>query len=221
MVDVKQIEATFHKYFSLSGVITLIDPHTGLIDVDGDVYLKRKVSRLPVRFAHVTGSFVCSDSKLTTLAGAPHSVRGVFDCSNNVLTSLVGAPEYAGRDFKCAYNKLTNLKGAPDEVGVDFNCVGNPLVSLEGAPSHVKTWFVVSYSPDLPLLRTLVAKSGVWLDWGFKPHNEVQDILRDPEFKGKGRAGAIKCAFALILAGKTIQKQQGLSENPFKENARW
>lgn len=208
MVDVKQIESTFHKHFSHSGVITHIDPETGQIDVDGDVYLKRKVSRLPVSFAHVSGSFVCSDSKLKTLAGAPHSVREVFDCSNNVLTSLVGAPEYVGKDFKCAYNKLTNLVGAPDEVGVDFNCVGNPLVSLEGAPAHVKTWFVVSYAPDLPLLRTLVAKSGVWLDWGFKSHNEVQDILNSPEFKGKGKQGAIKCALALIKAG-------------YKDNARW
>ncbi len=208
MVDVKQIEATFHKHFAHSGVITHIDPETGLIDVDGHVYLKRKVSRLPVQFAHVTGSFVCSDSRLKTLTGAPHSVRESFDCSHNALTSLVGAPEYVGRDFKCAYNKLTNLKGAPDEVGGDFNCVSNPLVSLEGAPSHVKTWFLVSYAPDLPLLRTLVAKSGVWLDWGLKPHSEVEDILRDPEFKGKGKQGAIKCALALIKAG-------------YKGNAKW
>jgi hypothetical protein len=208
MVNVNEIEQKFKKHFSYHGVITHIDPETGQIDVDGDVYLKRKVSRLPVQFAHVTGSFVCSDSKLKTLAGAPHSVRGVFDCSNNVLTSLMGAPEYVGRDFKCAYNKLSNLMGAPDEVGTDFNCVGNPLVSLEGAPSHVKTHFVVSYAPDLPLLRTLVAKSGVWLDWGFKSRNPVQDILNSPEFQGKGKQDAIKCALELIKAG-------------FKGNARW
>jgi hypothetical protein len=203
MVDVKQIEAKFNKYFNLSGVITHIDPDTGLIDVDGFVTLKRMVSRLPVSFGSVTHGFTCSDSKLTTLKGAPSHVQGTFDCSNNALTSLEHGPEYVGRDFKCAYNKLTNLKGAPDSVGVDFNCVGNPLQSLEGAPSHVKTWFVVSYAPNLPLLRTLVAKSGVWLDWKLNPQSEVEDILNDDQFRGKGKAGAIKCAIALIKAGYT------------------
>lgn len=205
MVDVKQIEATFHKYFSHSGVITHIDPETGQIDVDGTVSLKRKVSRLPVKFAHVTGSFVCADSKLTTLQGTPHSVRGVFDCSNNSLTSLVGAPEYVGRDFLCAYNKLSNLVGAPDEVGVDFNCHNNPLTSLEGAPSVIPGMFWVSYSAHLPLLRTLVAQAGVAC---INAPPEVEQILNDPEFKGKGRAGAIKCALALIKAG-------------YRENAKW
>jgi len=205
MVDVKQIESTFHKHFGHTGVITHIDPETGHIDVDGDVYLKRKVSRLPVNFAHVTGSFVCADSKLKTLAGAPHSVRGVFDCSNNSLTSLVGAPEYVGRDFLCAYNKLTNLVGAPDEVGVDFNCHNNPLVSLEGAPDVIPAWFHVSYSVTLPLLRTLVARQGVWL---YDGPREIEHILADPKFKGKGKQGAIKCAIELIKAG-------------YRENAKW
>jgi hypothetical protein len=179
-----------------------------MIDVDGYVTLKHKVSRLPVSFGSITGSFICSDSKLTTLKGAPSHVGGVFDCSNNALTSLAYAPEYVGRDFVCARNQLTNLKGAPEQVGVDFNCSRNPLTSLEGAPNLIPAWFVVSYSPHLPLLRTLVAKQGVWLNWGFEPHNEVRDILNDDEFKGKGKVGAIKCAIALITAG-------------YKENARW
>lgn len=208
MVDVKLIEAKFHKYFGLSGVITHIDPQTGQIDVDGGVTIKRKVSRLPVAFENVTKWFDCSDSKLTTLWGAPSHVGDTFDCSNNMLTSLEHAPEYVGRNFKCAYNKLTNLKGAPDSVGITFNCVGNPLTSLEGAPTHVQAQFIVSYAPDLPLLRTLGARQGVWLDWGFKSHNQVQDILNDNEFKGKGKTGAIKCAIALMRAG-------------YKENARW
>ena len=209
MVDVKQIEAKFRKYFNHSGVVTHIDPETGLIDVDGYVTLKRMVTRLPVSFGSITGSFTCSDSKLTTLKGAPSHVGGVFDCSNNALTSLVYAPEYVGRDFICARNQLTNLKGAPEQVGVDFNCSRNPLTSLEGASNVIPAWFVVSYSPDLPLLRTLVAKQGVWLDWvwGSAP-DEVKHILNDPEFKGKGKAGAIKCAIALMRAG-------------YKANAKW
>ena len=208
MVDVKQIEARILKYFRVSGVITRIDPETGLVDVDGGIVLTRKVSRLPVRFENVTGWFDCSINKLTTLQGAPSHVGGVFDCGDNMLMSLAYAPVYVGRDFLCQYNKLTDLKGAPDSVGVDFNCVGNPLRSLEGAPSHVKAQFIVSYNSHLPLLRTLNAQQGVWLDWGVQPHSEVEDILNDPEFKGKGKVGAIKCAIALMRAG-------------FKDNARW
>jgi hypothetical protein len=208
MVDVKQIATTFHKYFSHSGVVTHIDPETGLIDVDGYVILKRQVSRLPVSFGNVSGDFICGDSKLTTLKGAPSHVRGGFVCSHNMLTSLTHAPEYVGADFKCAYNKLTNLKGAPDSVGTDFNCALNPLENLEGAPSHVNGAFIVSYAPDLPLLRVLNARQGVWLDWGLKPHQEVEHILNDDEFKGKGKVGAIRCAIALIKAG-------------YKANARW
>lgn len=208
MVDVKLIEAKFHKYFTHSGVITRIDPETGLIDVDGYVILKRKVTRLPVGFENVSQDFICADNKLTTLQGAPSHVGGAFDCSHNMLTSLAHAPEYVGLHFSCAYNKLTNLKGAPAAVDGDFNCHRNPLESLDGAPTHVRAMFIVSYAPDLPLLRVLNAQQGVWLDWGLAPESELERILNDPEFKGKGKTGAIKCAITLIKAG-------------YKENARW
>ena len=205
MVDIKQIEATLHKHFLVTGPITHIDPETGLIDVDGSVFLRRKMSKLPVQFGHVTGSFACDDSKLTTLLGAPHSVRGTFSCTGNLLTSLNHAPEYVGRDFKCAHNKLTNLIGAPNEVGADFTCQLNPLTSLEGAPAVIPGWFWAPYTDTLPLLRTLVAQQHVEL---IVSPPEVQAILNDPEFKDKGKPGAIKCAVALIKAG-------------YKENARW
>jgi hypothetical protein len=205
MVDVKQIEATLHKHFLVTGPITHIDPETGLIDVDGSVYLRKKVGRMPVQFGHVTGSFGCADGKLTTLMGAPHHVRGSFSCMGNLLTSLNHAPEYVGRDFKCAHNKLTNLMGAPNQVGEDFQCHSNPLTSLDGAPVVIPGWFWVTYTAKLPLLRTLVAQQRVEL-----PDSplEVAAILNDPEFKLKGKPGAIKCAVALIKAG-------------YKDNARW
>jgi hypothetical protein len=208
MVDVNQIEQKLNKYFRVSGVITHIDPDTGKIDVDGGVTLTRKVTRLPVSFANVSKWFDCSDNKLTTLQGAPSHVGDYFDCSENALTSLMHAPEYVGRGFSCGHNKLVNLKGAPDSVDGDFICVSNPLESLEGAPTHVRIQFIVSYTPDLPLLRVLNARKGVWLDWGLEPQQDVERILNDPEFQGKGKVGAIKCAIALIKAG-------------YKGNARW
>jgi hypothetical protein len=205
MVDVAQIEQLFKKHFRHTGVVTHIDPTTGKVDVDGFVVLRSKLKQLPVQFEHVTDTFDCSDNKLTTLMGAPQSVRGRFVCDSNQLTSLAHAPEYVGRDFICNRNQLTNLVGAPEEVGVDFNCHSNPLTSLEGAPSVIPGMFWVSYSATLPLLRTLVAQAGVAC---INAPPEVEQILNDPEFKGKGRAGAIKCALALIKAG-------------YRENARW
>lgn len=205
MVDAAQVKKSFEKHFRYTGVITGIDPESGEIDVDGYVTLNSALKKLPVSFAHVTKGFTCSDSMLTTLKGAPYSVRGGFDCTSNKLKSLQYAPEFVGRDFWCGYNQLTNLIGAPNEVGTDFICHGNPLTSLEGAPSVIPGWFRLTYSPSLPLLRTLVAKQGVMF---WDAPEKVTQILNDPEFKGKGRSGAIKAAIHLIRAG-------------YKENARW
>ena len=205
MVNTHEIEQKFKKHFSYSGVITHVDPVTGQIDVDGYVGLQHKMTRLPVQFGNVTHTFSCSDSKLKTLVGAPSHVRGAFDCANNQLTTLQHAPEYVGRDFLCAHNKLTNLIGAPDQVGVDFNCHSNPLTSLEGAPKIIPGWFHVSYTPTLPLLRTLVARQGVVLH---DAPREVKQILNDPAHMGKGKASAIKAAAELVRSG-------------FKGNARW
>jgi hypothetical protein len=41
------------------------------------------------------------------------------------------------------------------------------------------------------------------------------------QYAGQGQVGVINAAGDLIRKGKKIQKQQGLSENPFKRNARW
>ena len=108
-----------------------------VIDYDGDVILKCKMSSLPIYFNRVGGYFGCFNDELTTLEGAPREVGGDFICFSNKLTSLEGAPEKVGGHFDCGHNKLTSLEGSPREVGGDFSCVYNNLTSLEGSPRGV------------------------------------------------------------------------------------
>jgi hypothetical protein len=66
------------------------------------------------------------------------SVGGTFLCSNNRLTSLEGAPHTVGGDFNCINNRLTSLKGAPNTLGISFYCYNNQLTSLEHVPQNFK-----------------------------------------------------------------------------------
>jgi hypothetical protein len=118
-------------------------------------------------------------------------------------TTLPVAFGTVGGSFYCSNNQLTTLAGAPQTVGGGFYCSNNQLTTLEGIPTHLrKLW--LSYSPALPLLRTLYAQQ-----------IEFYPKLRDPtlgeilnRYAGQGKRGAIKCQKELIAAG-------------FEGNARW
>jgi len=149
----ESIEAICQKYNITNYTIN----EDGSIDVDGSVNLINKgLTKLPIKFRNVTGSFDCRNNKLVSLEGAPKSldysfncsfnkltslegapklVGGSFYCTNNQLTTLEGAPKYVDGNFHCSYNKLTTLEGAPKSVGEDFYCNNNQLVNLDFAPS--------------------------------------------------------------------------------------
>jgi len=56
----------------------------GSIDVDGYVNLHgRGLTKLPLKFNHVSGNFLCYDNNLTTLDGSPERVDGNFYCDYN------------------------------------------------------------------------------------------------------------------------------------------
>lgn len=72
----------------------------GTVDVEGDVVLTdKKLTKLPVKFGKITGSFSCDHNKLTSLEGAPEFVGKYFDCRFNKLISPEGAPKFIGTDF--------------------------------------------------------------------------------------------------------------------------
>jgi len=109
----------------------------GTVDVDGDVYLNNKSTKLPLKFGKVSGDFDCNFNNLTTLEGCPQSVGGNFGCTNNKLTTLEGCPQSVGGYFTCGYNLLISLKGCPQSVGGDFSCKRNLLTTLEGCPQSL------------------------------------------------------------------------------------
>jgi hypothetical protein len=107
----------------------------GTVDVNNDVNLRVKgLTKLPLKFGIVKGSFDCGNNELTTLEGSPIEVSGGFKCNNNKLTSLEGSPREVGRVFYCSGNQLTTLEGGPDHVGGDYYCGRNKLTTLEGSP---------------------------------------------------------------------------------------
>ena len=99
----------------------------GTIDVDGDVILSDRLTKLPLKFGRVTGDFICSYNQLVSLRGCPTEVGGDFDCMDNKLVSLEGGPTEVGGGFNCSYNKLVSLEGGPYSVGGGFNCSNNPI----------------------------------------------------------------------------------------------
>lgn len=76
------------------------------VNVVNDVYLfELGLTKLPIKFGKVGGSFSCSNNELTTLEGAPREVGGNFYCHHNKLTSLKGAPKKVDGFFNCCFNK--------------------------------------------------------------------------------------------------------------------
>jgi hypothetical protein len=147
----------------------------GTVDVDGDVYLRRRnLKELPLKFGKVGGYFNCYDNKLTTLEGVPKEVSGGFYCSHNQLTTLEGAPKEVGGNFNCSYNQLTTLEGSPKEVGGDFYCNNNQLTTLEGAPKEVGGNF---YCDDNKLTTLEGSPKVVSGDFGCRNNPLPEEIL--------------------------------------------
>jgi hypothetical protein len=110
--------------------------------------------------------------------------------------------------FECDHNnQLENLVGGPHTVG-DIFCDGNRFKSLEGFPTTVRYLAILSFDPDLPMLRTLVAQKKVRIRGHLSEAEELERILNDTRWLGQGKKRAMMCAAALIKAG-------------LKGNAKW
>lgn len=201
MVDVAEIQAMLKKMFDIIGTIH-VDPETGVVDVEGGVMDMKPMLKMSVQFGTVTGSFICSESRLESLMGAPHTVGKDFSCGKNRLTSLEGGPKWVGGGFWCANNQLTSLVGAPLHVGRSLQINGNPLKSLDGMPVELKGQIWLDYTFDLPLLRLLEFPNPML---SYAP-DQVGLILN--KYKGTGKPGAIRAAAELVKAG-------------YKRNAKW
>jgi hypothetical protein len=118
---------------------TICEDALGLYtNVVGDVRLTLcSLFNIPIRFGIVTGDFMCSYNRLTSLFGCPVSVGGDFFCVNNQLLTLEHCPKEVLGSFNCRDNQLTSLKFCPNLVGDSFYCGDNKLTSLEYSPVSV------------------------------------------------------------------------------------
>lgn len=94
---------------------------------------------------YVGYAFEVSETKITSLQGAPRIVKGAFDCKRNYfLETLKGGPEEVGGTYLCRNNEnLRSLQGAPRKIEKDFICAGcEKLETLQGGPQYVKGNFM-------------------------------------------------------------------------------
>jgi len=177
MVDKDFIKGFLRNNYSLGGKVDIHDD--GTVDVSGTVTLVTRVKRvLPdgFNFGEVS-AFGCVGRDLETLDGCPKRVLGNFNCSDN---------------------KLTSLKGAPEIIWGTLYCHDNPLVSLKGMPKEIRGGIWLNYSPDLPLLRTLIPQDGVDFEnkesydsYNYETNEvynvaeSIMDVINN-EFRGQG-----------------------------------
>jgi len=157
----------------------------GSIDVDGDVGLYNfKLTKLPLKFAKVSGNFNCSCNQLTTLEGFPKSVGGDFSCGENELTTLEFCTQSVDGDFDCSGNLLTTLEGCPQSVGGYFNCSENKLTSLKGCPQSVGKYFDYSYNnlKDLYGFPEFFDNNIYYMG---NPVDEILDLFKSNEFMSR------------------------------------
>lgn len=195
MVD---IEKLFPHRFGYTGGFTVRD---GVIDASLDVIMDQDpvVSKIPLEFGTVGRNFNCDNNRLTSLENSPHTVGGTFRCKNNRLKSLEGGPKTVGRDYICNQNPLTSLKGIAESIG--------GIIYLD-------------YSPELPLLRVLIAGHGVkFANTDTLPDyvRLIENVLR--KFSGQGKRGVLACTKELLTLEKELQKNH--PDVDLRGNIKW
>lgn len=109
----------------------------GIDYAEGVFWDNKNLTKIPIRFRNVRGSFSVSMNRMTSLENSPVYVHGNFSCSWNRIISLKYAPVFVGEDFSCSANMLTSLEHAPAHVGANFACSDNRLPPTTKKPSGV------------------------------------------------------------------------------------
>ena len=103
----------------------------GTVDVDNYVAMGNYgLTKLPLNFGRVSGTFDIAGNKLKSLKGSPIKVGGRFICLGNLLDDLVGGPKSVGDDYNCTYNKITKLTGFPNYFHSVAYFQGNPAYEI-------------------------------------------------------------------------------------------
>lgn len=141
-------EQAIRNWLNIHGVENFkIDPTTGVVDVDADVVMDiDHITKLPVKFGIVTGSFDIGGSNINTLEGCPHTVGKSFNCSHTDITSFDHAPQQVGRSFIAGeLAQLTTLRGLPRIVPGTLDLAGQTKIqNLEGISEKIGTLILPS-----------------------------------------------------------------------------
>ncbi len=137
----------------------------GSIDVVGSVNLfERNLDKLPLKFNMVSGHFIISHNRITSLDGCPKEVGGEFDCCGNNLTSLLGGPEFVELNYDCSGNNLISLEGSPRHIKSTFRCLRNNIISLKGAPMLIDGTLDLEDKPLSIIDSSIEVKGNIYID---------------------------------------------------------
>ena len=160
---------------------------------------KKITKKTPSELWH--DDFNCSDTKITSLEGAPGSVGGNFSCYNNQLTSLEGSPSSVGGYFDCSNNQLTSIEGAPSSVCGGFSCFNNQLTSLTGIHKILKQMNGIFYANGNTLKSNVI---GLLLVKGCKEvkldNKQVMEIMNRHLKSPFGNKRVIECQSEILDA---------------------
>ena len=167
------------------------------INLDSHVQVKPEVARIEINFRRVTGDFYCG-GELTSLVGCPRRVDGDLNVTNTRITSLEGAPEIVTNIYANHCRLLTTLRGAPKQCNI-LSIMGSFFCTdLQNLPKLSR--LSVSYSKKLPILQILKNKPGYVEMWGTTGEFlRARAIYR--KYCSAGHRGIIACASELIAAG--------------------
>jgi hypothetical protein len=197
MVDREQIHKIFNKWFLANDSESVEVTINGVVNVASSVEAQIRGEdfpngELPVQFGRIDGDFRLSYCELTSLKGMPTEITGLLNLTGNKLTSLVGCTQKIGGFLRLRSNpQLKTLDGFPTQLG--------EFVSLD-------------WTPNLPLLRTLLAKQGVAL-WANQTNVQDQNNAQKVEkilnkYHSQGKRALFEC-------------QKELEDEGFEGNARW
>ena len=172
------------------------------IDVDGKVDLShfyykdddpKKLTRLPLNFNIIRGSFDCDFNNLTSLKGCPKIVEGNFHCNNNKLETLEYGPEEVQGVYNCSTNKLISLKGSPDYINKEFVCDHTKIKTFDGAPKYTNYDFFCRANN----IRTLdkYPKAGGRIILNGNPIQEIGELFINDNFNNSKERNRINIEY--------------------------
>lgn len=161
--------------------------YLGKLNLNG--LIENSLEELPIYFTTVNGGFLCKDTGIENLKGAPKNITGLgyFNVSRNKkLISLEGCPEQVNGYFSAQDCKITTLEHSPISINGSFNVLDNPLLSLKHDVKHcwsIRARIDISLFYKLPkeLWHQALERLSIWDADSF---NEIVKIIKEenPEF---------------------------------------